>query len=117
MTANSPRAEARPARKAPKFDPRTQRFRMCGVDLTRIDGIDLIVALAVVSEVGADLSRFPSDKHFASWMGCVRAPGSPAARCSPARPGAAPTRRQSLSDFARRELDRASGQAYKEAVY
>ena len=57
------------ARNAPKFDLRTQLFRMCGVDLTRIDGIDVTTALAVVSEVGADLSRFPSDKHFASWMG------------------------------------------------
>ena len=57
------------ARNAPKFDLRTQLFKMCGVDLTRIDGIDVTTALAVVSEVGADLSRFPTDKHFASWMG------------------------------------------------
>lgn len=42
---------------------------MCGVDLTRIDGIDVTTALAVVSEVGTDLSRFPTDKHFASWLG------------------------------------------------
>ena len=42
---------------------------MCGVDLTRIDGIDVTTALGVISETGADLSRFPSDKHFASWMG------------------------------------------------
>ena len=42
---------------------------MCGVDLTRIDGIDVTTALAVISETGADMSRFPSDKHFASWMG------------------------------------------------
>ncbi len=57
------------ARNAPKFDLRTQLFRMCGVDLTRIDGIDVTTALAVVSEVGADMARFPSDKHFASWLG------------------------------------------------
>ncbi len=42
---------------------------MCGVDLTRIDGIDVTTALAVVSEVGADMSRFPSVKHFTSWLG------------------------------------------------
>ena len=57
------------ARNAPKFDLRTQLFQMCGVVLTRIDGIDVTTALAVVSEVGADLSKFPSDKHFASWLG------------------------------------------------
>jgi transposase len=57
------------ARNAPKFDLRTQLFKMCGVDLTRIDGIDVTTALAVISESGADMSRFPSDKHFASWLG------------------------------------------------
>lgn len=57
------------ARNAPKFDLRTQLFQMCGVDLTRIDGIDVSTALVVVSEVGADMGKFPSDKHFASWLG------------------------------------------------
>ena len=57
------------ARNAPKFDLRTQLFTMCGVDLTRIDGIDVTTALAVISETGADMSRFPSPAHFASWMG------------------------------------------------
>ena len=57
------------ARNAPKFDLRTQLFQMCSVDLTRIDGIDVTTALVVVSEVGADMGKFPSDKHFASWLG------------------------------------------------
>ena len=42
---------------------------MCGVDLTRIDGVDVTTALVVVSETGTDMSKFPSDKHFASWLG------------------------------------------------
>jgi transposase len=54
---------------APKFDLRTYLFRLCGVDLTRIDGIEVITALKVLSEVGPDLSRFESAKHFASWLG------------------------------------------------
>jgi transposase len=57
------------ARNAPKFDLRTQLFQMCGVYLTRIDGIDLTTAPVVVSEVGPDIGKFPSDKHFASWLG------------------------------------------------
>jgi transposase len=57
------------ARNAPKFDLRTQLFQMCGVDLTRIDGIDVTTALVVVSEVGSDMGKFASDKHFASWLG------------------------------------------------
>ncbi len=42
---------------------------MCGVDLTRIDGVDVTTALAVVSETGADMSRFPSLGQFASRLG------------------------------------------------
>jgi len=54
------------ARNAPKFDLRTQLFQMCGVDLTRIDGVDVTTALAVISEVGTDMTRFPTVKHFTS---------------------------------------------------
>jgi len=57
------------ARNAPQFDLRTQLFKMCGVDLTRIDGIDVTTALAVISETGTDMTRFPSMGHFTSWMG------------------------------------------------
>ena len=48
---------------------RTQLFRMCGVDLTRIDGIDVTTALAVISETGTDMSRFATVKHFTCWLG------------------------------------------------
>jgi transposase len=57
------------SKNAPRFDAREQLFKMCGVDVTRIDGIDVSTALTVVSETGTDLSRFASDKHFASWLG------------------------------------------------
>lgn len=57
------------AKNAPRFDVRTHLFRVCGVDLTRIDGIDITTALKVIAEVGPDLSRFKSAKHFASWLG------------------------------------------------
>lgn len=57
------------AKNAPKFNLRERLLKMCGVDVTRIDGIDETTALNVVAEIGTDLSRFPSDKHFASWLG------------------------------------------------
>jgi transposase len=57
------------AKNAPRFDMRTYLFQLCGVDLTQIDGIDVTTAFKVLSEVGADLSRFKSAKHFASWLG------------------------------------------------
>jgi transposase len=57
------------SRNAPKFDVREHLFKVCGVDLTRIDGIDVSTALVVLSEIGSDLSRFPTVKHFTSWLG------------------------------------------------
>jgi transposase len=51
------------------FDLRTALCRICGVDLTRINGIETSTALKVIAEVGPDLSRFKSAKHFASWLG------------------------------------------------
>jgi transposase len=56
------------ARNAPKFDLRERLFKMCGVDLTRIDGIDVTTALTVIAEIGADMSKFPTVKHFTSWL-------------------------------------------------
>jgi transposase len=57
------------SRNAPKFDVRDHLFKVCGVDLTRIDGIDVTTAMTVISEIGPDMSRFPTVKHFTSWLG------------------------------------------------
>ena len=63
-----PNRRGRPRNDA-KFDLRRALHRACGVDLTRIDGIEVGTALKVIAEVGVDLSRFKSVKHFASWLG------------------------------------------------
>ena len=63
-----PKRRSGKAKNAPRFDMRTYLFQLCGVDLTRIDGIDVTTAFKVLSEVGADLSRFKSAKPFASWL-------------------------------------------------
>ncbi len=39
-----------------------------GVDLTRIDSIDSNTAIKVVSKIGLDMSRWPTEKHFSSWL-------------------------------------------------
>lgn len=54
---------------APHFDLQSYLYRMTGVDLVKIDGIDGYTALKVVSEVGLDMTRWPTAKHFASWLG------------------------------------------------
>lgn len=53
---------------APQFDVRDYLYRMTGVDLTRIDGIDANTALKVISEIGLDITRWPTEKHFSSWL-------------------------------------------------
>ena len=54
---------------APRFDAQSHLYRMTGVDLTRIDGVDAHTALKVISEIGTDMTKWPSAKHFASWLG------------------------------------------------
>ncbi len=54
---------------APGFDVQSQLYRMTGVDLTRIDGVDAYTALKVIGEIGTDMTKWPSAKHFASWLG------------------------------------------------
>ena len=54
---------------APRFDIRAHLYRMTGVDLTRSDGVDGCTALKVVSEIGADMTKWPSAKRFSSWLG------------------------------------------------
>jgi transposase len=57
------------AANAPAFDVRGELYRMSGVDLTAIDGINDITALKVLAETGTDMSRWKSEKHFSSWLG------------------------------------------------
>lgn len=57
------------AANAPRFDARTLVYQMCGVDLTAIEGIEASTALVVLSEIGMDMSRWPSVKQFSSWLG------------------------------------------------
>jgi len=56
------------------FDARTYLHRITGVDLTRIEGIEAPSALNIIGEIGIDMSAWPTDKHFASWLGLC--PGS-----------------------------------------
>ena len=65
----APNGKRRNQKNAPRFDVQSHLYRMTGVDLTRIDGVDSYTALKVISEVGTDMTKWPSAKHFASWLG------------------------------------------------
>jgi len=53
----------------PRFDLQAELERVCGVDLTSIDGIDIMTAQTIVAELGTDFSRWKDEAHFASWLG------------------------------------------------
>jgi transposase len=57
------------SRNAPSFDLRTELYRITGIDWTQINGIDVLTAQTVIAEAGGDLSAFPNEKQFASWLG------------------------------------------------
>ena len=61
---------ARPKRRKNQahFDLRAEVARIAGVDLTRIPGIEALTAQTLLSEIGPDLSAFPTEKHFVSWL-------------------------------------------------
>jgi transposase len=54
---------------------RTTLWRFAGADLARIDGISAGAARVILTEVGANLAAFPSERHFVSWLRlCPRTP-------------------------------------------
>jgi len=52
----------------PGFELGVELHRIFGVDLTRIDGIDIMTSQVILSEVGPDLTDFPDEDQFASWL-------------------------------------------------
>lgn len=62
---------------APAFNARQLLFNFSGKDLTLIEGIEANTALNLLSEIGADMSKWPTEKHFTSWLGlCPQHRGS-----------------------------------------
>jgi transposase len=70
-----PRRHGSPTNNQPKFEIQSPLHRLCGnVDLTQIPGLAPTTALNVVAEIGTDVSRWPTEKHFTSWLNL--APGT-----------------------------------------
>ncbi len=59
----------KPQGNEPPFDLRGELYRLLGLDLTQVPGLNTSTVYTLFAEVGADLSKFPSPKHFASWLG------------------------------------------------
>ena len=76
MDTKGDKKDLPPSKKAqkqntPKFDVRGDLYQMTGVDLTRIDGLNESSVLKILSETGSDISSWPTEKHFCSWLGCT----------------------------------------------
>jgi transposase len=50
------------------FDLRDELYRTTGVDLTAIDGINVLTAQTLIAEVGSDMGRFDTEAHFVSFL-------------------------------------------------
>jgi transposase len=57
------------SKNAPNYDARTLLYQWAGVDLVAIAGLNESTVQTILSEIGTDLSAFPTDKHFCSWLG------------------------------------------------
>jgi transposase len=59
------------SKNAPQEQEETRRHlkRISGVDLSAVDGFGVSLAQTVITEVGTDMSKFPTEKHFCSWLG------------------------------------------------
>ncbi len=67
----------KPEKNEVRFGARALLFKMAGVDLTVLEGISETTALVILSEIGVDLSKFPHEKNFVSWLGlCPQHRGS-----------------------------------------
>ena len=64
----------KPLGNEPDFDLHRHLYRITGVDFTAIDGLNVLTVQTIISEVGLDPTRFPTVKHFTSWLGLC--PGS-----------------------------------------
>lgn len=58
-----------PQRNEPAFDLRTHLYRITGVDLTQVPGFQAPTIHIILAEVGLNMHKWPTDKHFASWLG------------------------------------------------
>src|SRR6266536_2657975 len=66
--ATLPKKKSKPRKNQPRFDARTLIFEMTGVDLTAIDGLEASSVLTILSETGTDMTPWPSEGQFASWL-------------------------------------------------
>ena len=56
------------SKNAPRFDARTQLYRITGVDLVAVPGLHVSTVQTIISEIGIDMSAWRTEKHFCAWL-------------------------------------------------
>jgi transposase len=56
------------SKNTPAFDVRAELYRLTGVDLTAINGLNASTVQDIVSEIGTQMGKWPTEKHFCSWL-------------------------------------------------
>lgn len=57
------------SKNGPQYDARTLLYQWTGVDLVAISGLNDSTVQTILSEIGTDMTKWPTDKHFCSWLG------------------------------------------------
>ena len=57
------------SKNAPNYGARTLLYQLVGVDLVAISGLNESTVQTILSEIGTDMSKWPSVKHFCAWLG------------------------------------------------
>lgn len=57
------------SKNAPAFDVRGELYRLLGIDVTAINGLHANTAQIILAEIGTDMGKWPSAKHFCAWLG------------------------------------------------
>lgn len=57
------------SKNAPAYDARSLLYQLLGVDLVAINGLNASTVQTIIAEIGTDMSRWPSVKHFCAWLG------------------------------------------------
>ena len=57
------------SKNASNFDLRQSLYSTTGIDFTVIPGLNELGVQTIISEVGMDMSKWPTENHFTSWLG------------------------------------------------
>jgi transposase len=64
----TPKSKHNRPKNSPDYDLRTYLYQMTGVDLTAVNGLNSVLVQDILADIGLDMSPWPDDKHFTSWL-------------------------------------------------